>query len=171
MTVLQHPARQQETADFRSFFRRHAAGVSIITALTADGPVGFTASSLASVSASRPMVSFNVSRTASTWAALQESTHVGVHRLTVAEADLAALFARSGAPRFESVQWRLGAYGVPILHGPESWLIGSVVDRIEAGDSTLLLAEVLQVQDLGGGASAGHPLVYSTGAFASAQPM
>ena len=120
-------------------------------------------------------MSFNISRTSSSWAALQESTHVGIHRLSAREADLAALFARSGAPRFESVQWRLGAYGVPVLHGPSSWLIGSVEHRVEAGDSTLLVAEVLEVQALPGGAPVGGepapPLVWAAGAFAAAHPV
>lgn len=35
----------------RSVFRRHAAGVAVITAQDATGPVGFTATSLSSVSA------------------------------------------------------------------------------------------------------------------------
>ncbi|MEU0600444.1 flavin reductase family protein, partial [Streptomyces sp. NPDC006393] len=35
----------------RSVFRRHAAGVAVITALDEAGPVGFTATSLTSVSA------------------------------------------------------------------------------------------------------------------------
>ncbi|MET9972722.1 flavin reductase family protein, partial [Streptomyces sp. NPDC006356] len=41
----------------RSVFRRHAAGVAVITARGETGPVGFTATSLSSVSAEPPMLS------------------------------------------------------------------------------------------------------------------
>ncbi|NEE52664.1 flavin reductase family protein, partial [Streptomyces sp. SID8455] len=40
----------------RSVFRRHAAGVAVITA-TGDRPVGFTATSLNSVAAEPPLIS------------------------------------------------------------------------------------------------------------------
>lgn len=174
---------------FRSFFRGHAAGVAIITAHTPQGPVGFTASSLASVSASPPMISFNVSRSSSSWAALGTSTHVAVHRLTAADADLADRFARSGTPRFDGVPWSAGAHGVPVLHGPRSWLVAAIDHRVDAGDSCVLIAQVLQVDagtdDRSAAAAPGqppaqppaqppgqhHPLVYATGGYARALPL
>lgn len=164
--------RPISAGQFRTFFRHHAAGVVIITAATADGPVGFTASSLASVSSDPPLVSFNVSRTSSSWAALQQAEHVAIHRLSVNEAELASVFARRGSPRFEAADWTLGPHGVPVLSGPRSWLSCTVTDRIAAGDSTLLLALVHTVHERAadGGDGAGdetmHPLVYAGGAYA-----
>ncbi|MBW8821649.1 MAG: flavin reductase, partial [Streptomyces sp.] len=49
----------------RSVFRQHAAGVAVITASGDAGPVGFTATSLASVSAEPPMLSFGIGTGAS----------------------------------------------------------------------------------------------------------
>ncbi|WP_461029145.1 flavin reductase family protein, partial [Streptomyces sparsus] len=55
----------------RAVFRQHAAGVAVITAVRPDGrPVGFTATSLTSVAASLPMVSFGVGTGSSSWPAL-----------------------------------------------------------------------------------------------------
>ncbi|MGW0582255.1 flavin reductase family protein, partial [Streptomyces sp. NPDC002920] len=65
----------------RSVFRRHAAGVAVITAAGASGPVGFTATSLTSVSAEPPMLSFGVGTGASSWPAISGAEHVGVHLL------------------------------------------------------------------------------------------
>ncbi|MFE7431305.1 flavin reductase family protein, partial [Streptomyces sp. NPDC057545] len=50
----------------RSVFRRHAAGVAVITA-AAGRPVGFTATSLNSVAAEPPLVSFGVGTSSSSW--------------------------------------------------------------------------------------------------------
>ena len=173
MTLLDS-APPATSDQFRAFFRRHASGVSIVTAATASGPVGFTASSLASVSSSPPLISFNVSRTSSSWAALQEVTHVGVHRLSADDVDLAGLFARSGAARFQQARWTSDEHGVPVLHGPRSWLVASVVHRVHAGDSTVLIARILHVHDHDQdvafpGEHAPPPLVYAAGRYAHAR--
>ncbi|RZS82802.1 flavin reductase (DIM6/NTAB) family NADH-FMN oxidoreductase RutF [Motilibacter rhizosphaerae] len=153
------------SAALRGFFRRYAAGVSIVTLPGAAGPVGFTASSLASVSLDPPLVSFNVSRTASSWPALQDARHVGVHLLGERDRSTATVFATSGADRFAGVEWREGDHGVPLLRTSGGWLLGRVVERVAAGDSTLVIAEVLDAA-LADGLDDGHePLVWHGGAF------
>src|SRR5437588_3303905 len=62
---------------FRSVFRRHAAGVAVITARGAS-PVGFTATSLTSVAAEPPLLSFAVGTGSSSWPTLAAAAHVGV---------------------------------------------------------------------------------------------
>ena len=99
----------------RSVFRRHPAGVAVVTARGRSGPVGFTATSLASVSAEPPMLSFGVSTGGSSWPAIAETEHVGVHLLGEHQQDLAATFARRGADRFgPGTAWREG----PVPRGP-----------------------------------------------------
>ncbi|MFE1439106.1 flavin reductase family protein [Streptomyces sp. NPDC058739] len=146
----------------RSVFRRHAAGVAVITARGAAGPVGFTATSLTSVSAAPPMISFGIGTGASSWPAIAEAGHVGVHILGEHQQDLAATFARSGADRFgPSTAWREGPEGVPLLDGVPAWLVGRVAARVPAGDHRLVLAEVV----LGDPTGAGRPLLYHQGRF------
>ncbi|MYS39753.1 flavin reductase, partial [Streptomyces sp. SID5998] len=60
----------------RSVFRRHAAGVAVITARGEAGPVGFTATSLTSVSAEPPMISFGIGTGASSWPAISGTEHI-----------------------------------------------------------------------------------------------
>ncbi|WP_340384210.1 flavin reductase family protein [Streptomyces sp. SS7] len=146
----------------RSVFRRHAAGVAVITAAGARGPVGFTATSLTSVSAEPPMLSFGVGTGASSWPAISRAEHVGVHLLGEHQQELAATFARSGADRFaEPTAWREGPEGVPVLDDVLAWLVCRVVARVPAGDHRIVLAEVV----LGDPAGAGRPLLYHQGRF------
>ncbi|MFF5253305.1 flavin reductase family protein [Streptomyces leeuwenhoekii] len=146
----------------RSVFRRHAAGVAVITAGGERGPAGFTATSLASVSAEPPMVSFGVATGASSWPAIAAAGHVGVHLLGEHQRELAATFARSGADRFgPSTAWREGPEGVPVLDGVLAWLVGRVVARVPAGDHRVVLAEVVH----GDCAGPGRPLLYHQGRF------
>ncbi|MEU9185569.1 flavin reductase family protein [Streptomyces sp. NPDC048484] len=146
----------------RSVFRRHAAGVAVITARGDDGPVGFTATSLVSVSAEPPMISFGIGTGASSWPAISRTDHVGVHVLGEHQQELAATFARSGADRFgEPTAWREGPEGVPVLDDVLAWLVCRVVTRVPAGDHRVVLAEVV----LGDPAGAGRPLLYHQGRF------
>ncbi|MFJ5266114.1 flavin reductase family protein [Streptomyces sp. NPDC088387] len=150
----------------RSVFRRHAAGVAVITArdtgLPGGRPVGFTATSLASVSADPPMLSFGIGTGASCWPAVSRADHVGVHILGEQQRELAATFARSGADRFAApTRWHEGPEGVPVLDGVIAWLVCRVVTRVPAGDHRIVLAEVV----LGDPAGAGRPLLYHQGQF------
>ncbi|MFI1354245.1 flavin reductase family protein [Streptomyces sp. NPDC020898] len=146
----------------RSVFRQHAAGVAVITAQGGSGPVGFTATSLTSVSAEPPLVSFGISTGASSWPAISGTTYVGVHILGEHQRELAATFARSGADRFGApTVWREGPEGVPLLDGVLAWLVCRVVARVPAGDHRIVLAEVV----LGDPAGPGRPLLYHQGRF------
>ncbi|MEU5095185.1 flavin reductase family protein [Streptomyces sp. NPDC020996] len=146
----------------RSVFRRHAAGVAVITARGAAGPVGFTATSLTSVSAEPPLLSFGISTGASSWPAISETEHLGVHVLGEHQQELAATFARSGADRFgPSTAWRDGPEGVPVLDDVLAWLVCRVVARVPAGDHRIVVAEVV----LGDPTGPGRPLLYHQGRF------
>ncbi|WP_405935595.1 flavin reductase family protein [Streptomyces sp. NBC_00726] len=145
----------------RSVFRRHAAGVAVITA-AGERPAGFTATSLNSVAAEPPLVSFGVGTASSSWPVLAEAEHVGVHILGEHQRELAATFARSGADRFgPSTFWRSGPEGVPLLDDVLAWLVCRVVARVPAGDHHIVIAQVIE----GDPAGEGRPLVYHQGRF------
>ncbi|MFJ3204123.1 flavin reductase family protein [Streptomyces sp. NPDC086989] len=146
----------------RSAFRRHAAGVAVITAEDGGRPVGFTATSLNSVSADPPLLSFTIATGASSWAAIRDSEHLGVHILGEHQKDLAGLFARSGADRFgPGTPWAPGPYDVPVLDGVLAWLVCRVVARVPAGEHRVIIAEAV----VGDPAGEGRPLLYHQGRF------
>lgn len=147
----------------REAFRRSAAGVAVVTATDGAGePVGFTATSLASVATDPPLLSFNVGALSSSWPALKQADHVGVHILGEHQEELAATFARRGADRFAPpTQWWTGPSGVPLLREVPAWLVCRVVARVPAGDHRLVLAEVCA----GNAAGPGRPLLYHQRSF------
>jgi flavin reductase (DIM6/NTAB) family NADH-FMN oxidoreductase RutF len=146
---------------FRSVFRRHAAGVAVITARGAR-PVGFTATSLTSVAAEPPLLSFGISTGSSSWPTLAESDHIGVHVLGEHQEELAATFARSGADRFAApTAWRPGPHGVPLLDSVSAWLVCRITARIPAGDHRIVVAEAIA----GNPEGPGRPLLYHQGRF------
>ncbi len=150
-----------DAAVFRSVFRRHAAGVAVITAAGAR-PAGFTATSLTSVAAEPPLLSFGISTGSSSWPVIAEAEHVGVHVLGEHQEELAQLFARSGADRFAApTSWRTGPHGVPLLDSVAAWLVARIVARIPAGDHRIVVAQAVAGDPTG----PGRPLLYHQGGF------
>lgn len=146
----------------RSVFRQHAAGVAVITAQGNDNPVGFTATSLSSVAADPPLISFGVGTASSSWPVIARAEHIGVHILGDHQQELAATFARSGADRFAPpTDWRSGPEDVPVLDGVLAWLVCRIINRVPAGDHRIVIAEAV----VGDPAGAGRPLLYHQGRF------
>lgn len=161
MTVeLQTPGL---TSDFKAAFGGHPAGVSIITADSATGPVGITASSVASVSADPPLLAFSLAASSGSAAAIAVADSVVVHLLTTGDLELARTFATSATERFTgSMVWTRLKTGEPLLmHGGYA-LRCKILSRTPAGGSLLLAAEVEEiiVPD-----ATGEPLVYHSRAF------
>ncbi|MER5760079.1 flavin reductase family protein [Streptomyces sp. NPDC002082] len=154
----------------RSVFRRHAAGVAVITAESGGRPAGFTATSLNSVSADPPLLSFTIGTGSSSWPAIRDSEYLGVHILGEHQGELAGLFARNGADRFgPATDWAPGPHGVPVLGGVLAWLVCRVVARVPAGEHRVIIAEAVAGDPagdpVGDPAGEGRPLLYHQGRF------
>ncbi len=148
--------------DLRRAFRRHAAGVAVVTARGPLGPVGLTATSLASLSADPPLLTFNVSGTSPTGSLLARAEHVGVHLLTHEQADLAERFARRHEDRFAPpTRWEPGLHGVPILAGVRAWMLAAVEHRFHVAGQVVLVGRVLRTAT----GDVGPPLLYHDGRF------
>jgi flavin reductase (DIM6/NTAB) family NADH-FMN oxidoreductase RutF len=147
---------------FRQVFRRHAAGVAVVTADAGRGPAGVTVTSLASLSAEPPLLSFSISATASTWPHLRDTGTAVVHLLGAAHAELARTFATSGIDRFAApTRWSRLPTGEPVLDGTAAWLRISIAHRHPAGGSYLVIGRV----EGAGFAETGAPLLYHDGSY------
>jgi flavin reductase (DIM6/NTAB) family NADH-FMN oxidoreductase RutF len=134
-----------DLAAFKHAFRRHAAGVAIITARKPDGtPVGFTATSLASLSAVPPLASFNIARSASSWPAILETDHVAIHMLGVRNRVVAEKLAGDNASRFTGDHWYAGPHGLPIIKGVTSWMIGRIIERFPVHNNAVVVVQIEQ---------------------------
>lgn len=150
--------------DFKSAFRNHPAGVAVITADIGAGPVGLTATSVISVSANPPLVVFSLSSASSSTPTLKSAETVVIHLLGVDQIELAKTFSTSGIDRFaDTSTWSRLITGDPYLPSANAWMRGRVVNQMEAGDSTVMAVQVLQVDlpcDAGRSAAESRPLVY-----------
>ncbi len=148
--AMEHTGEPRVVDDLSAFklaFRRLAAGVSAITARTPDGrPVGFTATSLASLAAVPPLATFNMARVASTWPAIEQTDHVIIHILGARNREVAAQLAGDHDARFDGDHWAPGPLGLPLLKDVPAWMLGRIVGRYPVHENVVV---VVQIEDGG----------------------
>jgi flavin reductase (DIM6/NTAB) family NADH-FMN oxidoreductase RutF len=156
------PSAPVDAALFRHVFRRHAAGVAVVTTDAGHGPAGVTVTSLASLSAEPPLLSFSIALTASTWPHLRDAPSAVVHLLGAGHIDLARTFATSGIDRFAApTRWRRLPTGEPVLDGAAAWLRITLVHRLPAGGAHVVIGLIEEI----GLADVGAPLLYHDGRY------
>jgi flavin reductase (DIM6/NTAB) family NADH-FMN oxidoreductase RutF len=156
---------------YRAALRRHPAGIAIVTMMSAGGPVGFTATSFASLSLNPPLVSFNITHTSSSIEAMRAANSVVIHLPGALQLELAQRFSRSAEQRFSDRSlWHLLPTGEPVLDGVPTWLRVRVDRLIAAGDSTLVVGAVAQIHCEDSPARP-EPLLYHDGAYLCTQPL
>lgn len=145
------------TEQFKGAFRHHPAGVALVSAMTADGPVGLTLSSVASVSADPAVLVFSVTRATGSAGGILSAPSMLVHFLVAGQEPIADAFARSGQPRFTPQQgWRMLPTGEPFLPSARVAVRGTIRETHRVGPSALILLDVLDVID----GTPGAPLLY-----------
>lgn len=150
--------------EFKAIFRHHAAGVSLITADAGSGPAALTATSVFSVSAEPPIFVFSISSSSSAAPVITTAETLVVHILDADRLDLAKLGATSGIDRFaDTSAWSRLATGEPVFAGVSTWIRGRVINRMEAGNSTIIAVHALETSQSAPTPDArehGAPLVY-----------
>ncbi|TAM64405.1 flavin reductase family protein [Mycobacterium sp.] len=161
-----------EASIYRATLRRHPAGVAVITLASPSGPVGFTATSLASLSLNPPLVSFNITHTSSSIAALRNAESLIIHLLAEHQLALAQRFSQSAELRFaDTASWTALDTGEPLLHDTPVWFRAEPRHLIEAGDSTLVIGLVTHAHcEATQDDKPPAPLIYHCGAYLRAAP-
>lgn len=136
-------ATPDDLTAFKQAFRRHAAGVSIITALDGAGrPVGFTATSLASLAAVPPLATFNMARSASSWPAIAETDRVVIHMLGVHNRGVAQKLSGEQSDRFVGDHWHVGPHGLPVLNDVTAWMVGRIEERLTVHNNAIVVVQI-----------------------------
>lgn len=152
--------------DLRSVFRRAAASAWVVTSAVddRDGPVGFTAISVVSVSLVPPLVSFNITKSSSSLLTLGRRRRAALHLLGDDQHDLASRFAGDRTRRFlDDGRWGWED-GLPHLHGVTVRLVTTLIDLVDAGDSYVAIARVERTT---AAHPAQQPLVHHAGRFSA----
>ena len=161
MTDSPDVPRIVDPAVMREVLGHFASGVTVVTALTADGPTGFTCQSFCSLSLDPPLVAFAPARKSQTWPALRAIGRFCVNVLAEGQDAVSRNFARSGVDKFDGMRWARSAHGSPVLDGVVAWIDGELWAEYDGGDHSIVVARVL---DLGAEPDR-RPLLFHRGSY------
>jgi len=150
-----------DAAAFRTVLGHFCSGITIVTALAGDEPVGLTCQSFASVSLDPPLVLFVPAKESNSWPRIRSAGHFCANVLSEAQEQLGRRFAIRGADKFEGVGWRPGLDGAPILDGCLAYIECEIEAVHDAGDHDIVVGRVV---DLAVGAE-GNPLLFYRGGY------
>ncbi len=157
-----------DAAALRTALGRFATGVTIVTTRDRCGaPIGLTANSFNSVSLDPPLILWSLARKSVNLAIFEASDHFAVNILAADQRKLSDKFARPVDDRFDSVDWREGAGGAPVLEGTLASFECAAHRQLDGGDHVIFLGRVLRFRAM----PAEHdkaPLVYYAGQYAKA---
>jgi flavin reductase (DIM6/NTAB) family NADH-FMN oxidoreductase RutF len=146
---------------FRDALGRFASGVAIVTTRDAGGTDhGMTVSAFSSLSIDPPLILFCIDHAAAMSPHIAAASHVGVSLLAEGQEALPRRFALKDADRFAGVPVVRAASGVALVPAALVHMDCRVTARHEAGDHTIVVAEVMAVAT-----APGEPLVYYRGAY------
>lgn len=154
-------ARPFDTGRFREVLGHFATGVTVVTAVDGDGPVGFTCQAFSSLSLDPPMVVLAPGKNSTSWPRIAEVGRFCVNILSEGQEALSRDFAVSGGDKFAGIGWRPAGNGAPMLDGALAWVECSFVEAHDAGDHELVVGMVhdMEVEPRG------RPLLYYRGGF------
>lgn len=129
---------------FRTVMGHFPTGVTVVSGMSGDQPVGFTIGSFTSVSLDPPLVGFLPMLDSYTWEAMASSGSFCVNVLSENQADLCWKFAKAGTDdtRFMGVDWRPAPSGSPIIERAVAWIDCAIEDVHTMGDHYFVLGRV-----------------------------
>jgi flavin reductase (DIM6/NTAB) family NADH-FMN oxidoreductase RutF len=129
--------------DFRNALGTFSTGVTIVTAMAADGKAyGVTCNSFASVSLNPPLVLWSLGMFSQGLATFQNASHFTVNVLSVAQEELAMRFSKSSDDKFTGVEWKPGLGNAPIIAGCVASFQCRAANRYYGGDHVIFLGAV-----------------------------
>lgn len=142
--------------NFKKALGNYPTGVTVVTAYNEnDEPMGLTVNSFASVSLDPLLILWSIDKRVSTYDAFLKVDHFSVNILASDQAELCNLFASRVPDRFSQCEWEKSSLQLPVLKNTLATLQCKVHKMVEAGDHTIMIGEVLEIEN-----SDKEPLLY-----------
>jgi flavin reductase (DIM6/NTAB) family NADH-FMN oxidoreductase RutF len=131
---------------FRDALGHYASGITVITSIDQQGPIGFTCQSFYSVSAEPPLISFSVQKTSTTYPRIRVTGSFAVNVLTRDQQRVSNQFARSGTDKWAGIGWSPTEAGNPVIDQTLMWLDCRIWAEHDAGDHVIVLGKVEEMR-------------------------
>lgn len=140
------PAAAEQAREFRDVLGLFATGVTVVTSMTGNRPVGMTCQSFSSVSLDPPLVMFCPAKTSRAWPLMRSAGFFCVNLLAADQQHLSDGMATKGEEKYAGVSWHASAAtGAPVLDGVLGHIDCTVEKVHEAGDHYIVVGRVQQL--------------------------
>lgn len=131
---------------FKEALGNYPTGVTIVTTMNEEGiPFGLTVNSFASVSLDPLLILWSIDHRSSSLEAFTKGNKFAVHILAADQVETCKAFASSKGGKFSQCEWSISEHGLPIIDGAFSVLQCEVHQMVEAGDHTILIGKVIDI--------------------------
>ncbi|MFB4163847.1 flavin reductase family protein [Alteribacillus sp. JSM 102045] len=138
---------QEKETLFKEAMGNYPTGVTIVTTSNEkEEPVGLTVNSFASVSLYPLLVLWSIDHKVSSLDAFKKADGFAVHILAGEQEDLCKTFASKDTDRFGTCEWGISKHNLPVIADAFSVLECKTFKQVEAGDHTILIGEVQDIQ-------------------------
>ncbi|AZV41412.1 flavin reductase family protein [Peribacillus asahii] len=138
---------EQKQNLFKEVMGNYPTGVTVLTTTDKGGnPVGLTVNSFASVSLDPLLVLWSIDHKVSTIDSFVNGEKFAVHILAGDQQDVCKNFASKNVDRFSTCEWKVSEHNLPIIEGVFAVLQCETFQTIEAGDHTILIGKVVDIQ-------------------------
>jgi 3-hydroxy-9,10-secoandrosta-1,3,5(10)-triene-9,17-dione monooxygenase reductase component len=167
VAVHDDPEARAAARRFRDVLGQFASGITVITTMSGDEPVGMTCQSFSSVSLDPPLVLFVPARSSRAWPMIQRSGRFCVNVLAADQEDVSGRMATRGIEKFEGVSWRPAEHtGSPVIDGALAHLDCTIHAVHEGGDHFVVIGRVHHLESTE--RADRRPLLYYRGRYHTA---
>ncbi|MEV0594657.1 flavin reductase family protein [Nonomuraea cavernae] len=154
-------------AEFRRAMGMFASGVTVISGLDGEEPVGFACQSFASVSLEPPLILFCADHNGRTWPRIRDSGRFCVNVLGEEQVDICGRFGSSKGRKYDGLDWDLSRWGTPALRDVLLRVHAEVHDVHVAGDHDVVIGRVVELEPV----REQRPMLFFRGRFGVEQPL
>lgn len=158
---------QTDNQRFREVLGQYPTGVSVVTAIQADGtPAGLAVGSFTSISLDPPLVAFMADRSSTSWPKIEATGSFCANVLASDQEHICRVFASKAPDKFADLGWSPAESGSPILDSAVAWVDCDIHTVHVAGDHFIVIGEVRDLQV----ARPALPLLFFRGGYGSFTP-
>ncbi len=153
---------------FRQVLGQFCTGITIITTVHDETPIGFACQSFASLSLDPPLVLFCPTKVSRSWTAIEASGRFCVNVLREQQKDVCARFGSTEPDKFAGIAWHPSPLGSPIIDGSLAHIDCTVASVHDGGDHFVVFGAVRSLSD--SSAAKPRPLLFYRGEYTGIEP-
>jgi 3-hydroxy-9,10-secoandrosta-1,3,5(10)-triene-9,17-dione monooxygenase reductase component len=138
---------QIDSRAFRQVLGQFCTGITIITTMHDEVPIGFACQSFAALSLDPPLVLFCPTKVSRSWQAIEASGRFCVNVLTEKQKHVSARFGSKEPDKFAGIDWHSSELGSPIIDNSLAYIDCKVASVHDGGDHFVVFGAVQSLSE------------------------